>query len=175
MSVAVSVSRIPNTKRIKVMCPFHPAFPNRARLLGGTWMATQCFWHFDYRDEAKVRNMLRDIYGTDGTPTEEVTVRLKLAEWAGEDDGEVWVLGRRIVRRPSRDSAVRLGEGCVVVAGSFPSSGGSMKHPVLGRVNGVTIEVRDVPKHLIDSYEDGCFEIVDEEPVVLSNVAAVSP
>ncbi len=53
--------------RIAVTSPYHPNFPARARVLGGTWDAARRVWLFDLSDRERVRTLCSEIYGPDGT------------------------------------------------------------------------------------------------------------
>lgn len=127
--------------------PYDPTLPPLVRGIGGRWNAADKTWTFDARDEQRVRDLSRQVYGTDGqasldSPT--VTVRIEvpgtygIAEWR--------VAGRLIVRREHRDSPVAFGADVVLVTGGWPGNGGSMRSPRLGDAKpGTVVEVRDVP------------------------------
>lgn len=125
--------------------PYDPTFPKRARELGGDWKPDNKTWVFAARDEQRVRDLCREIYGTDGAPTPTVTARVDCAKTDTEFDRELRLLGRRLAYRPGRDTHVVLGDGVIVLAGGFPSCGGSVKNPRLEFEEGTVLEVRDVP------------------------------
>ena len=52
--------------RIAVTSPYHPNFPARARVLGGTWDPARRVWLFDLGDRERVRTLCSEIYGPDG-------------------------------------------------------------------------------------------------------------
>ena len=131
-----------------VASAYNQTFVTRARNLGGKWQESNAMWRFDPRDEERVRELLREIYGSvDDEPCVLRTVRLTLA--GDIDQKDVWCLGRQILRRPGRDAAVRLGS-CVVIigAGGFAASSGSANNPKVGPSTGVVLEVRNVPEPL---------------------------
>lgn len=132
-------------KAFWVYSPFHPDFPAAARGLGGKWSAEKSGWYFDARDEDAVRRLVRDLYGFDEYERPDlVQVVLHYPELYGEDLFEV---GRQLARRAARDYAVRLGDGVILLGGTFSRSGGSRNHPSLnGR--GIVLLVRDVPRAL---------------------------
>lgn len=134
---------------VSVSAPYVPQFPARAKAIGGKWSAGGKVWKFDSRDEVRVRELCREIYGTDGLTTEKlVTVRVNAT---GELGGsEYFKFGRQIARRPSRDTAVRLGDGVIIITGSFSPSGGSAKYPsIMGHSSDeVIFEIRDVPESM---------------------------
>ncbi|MFJ4418773.1 hypothetical protein [Streptomyces sp. NPDC088925] len=147
--------------KTSVHSPYHPDWPSQARDLGGKWRGGA--WVFDARDETRVRELARAVYGTDGSPDEDtVTVRLPAPHLTGEANRPVawWAFGREIAARFSRDERVRLGDGVVIVSGGFERGGGSVKYPSLNPKDGTVVEVRDVPRALVAGEEDA--EIVEE-------------
>jgi hypothetical protein len=137
--------------RVTVIAPYHPQFPASARQAGGRWDAAGKRWSFDARDEERVREICRSIYGTDGSvEAATVTIRYRVTDSA---DNPLWYAGRLIVERRGRDEAVRLGDGVVIIEGRFASSGGSMKYPRL-EPSDVVLEIRDVPAGLVTESDD---------------------
>ena len=158
-STIVSVTVSGN--RVVLTSPYNPALPAQAKRVGGRWDSVQHVWTFDTRDEDRVRELAREVYGTDGTPTRTVTVRATLGQYdlGGET---VYVCGRAVLRRARRDDPVRLGDGCVLLSGRFYASGGSVAHPEIGDPAGsdtVVVEIRDVPADLVT--ESDTLQIVD--------------
>lgn len=143
MTAAMQVRVERTGDAVILLAPYHPSLPERAKALGGRWNGRA--WQFDVRDEARVRELARSIYGTDGADNPElVTIRVTITGREAASQ-EFWLAGRLIARRPGRDLPVRLGDGVVVVEGAFPRRAGSAKHPELGG-EGVVLEVRDVPR-----------------------------
>lgn len=131
--------------------PYHPALPARAKALGGRWQAVTKVWAFDARDEQRVRDLARDIYGTDGADQPTATIRVKLHNRMEDPHSpSIYLAGHEIAHRPGRDMAVRLGAGVVIIEGRFASSAGSMRYPSLGDVAGIVVEVRDLPQSVAD-------------------------
>ena len=137
-------------ERLVVQAPFHPDLPAKSRDLGGRWDARQTAWTFDVRDEAAVREMLVSIFGTDGSPVETTTVLHQVTSTEAAAP-QLWLYGRKIAERLTRDSRVRLGEGVRYVNSgeTFPSRGGSTKYPALEGA-GIVLEIRDVPVTLVE-------------------------
>lgn len=141
--------------RVALCSPYNPALPPKAKLLGGRWDSVQRVWTFDARDESRVRELAKTVYGTDGAPdTRTVTVRVVLGPSTNGGDS-IYLFGREIASRPGRDLPVRLGNGVIVVDGHFPESGGSMKYPSIFGKNeaAVTVEIRDVPADVVTEGE----------------------
>ncbi|KLU62304.1 hypothetical protein CEB3_c13480 [Peptococcaceae bacterium CEB3] len=152
-----------NANKLTMQSPFHPDLPEKARALGGKFAQTEKVWVFDPRDEERVRELAREIYGTDGeTVVKTVAVRLHLDQFAFDED-KIWFGGRRVAVRMYRDSAVQLGEGVIILAGGFPRSGGSARYPMLNPETGTVLEVRDVPESLVKE-EDGVEIVADQTP-----------
>lgn len=142
---SISISIDQHDGRIAVTSPYHPDFPGAARAAGGRWDVAHKAWTFDARDESRVRSLLLEIYGTDGSvmTSDLVTIRTISACPYGQD----WYLaGRRLASRSGRDERVRLGEGVVIITGGFPARGGSAKRPDIDAESGTVLEVRDVPR-----------------------------
>jgi hypothetical protein len=122
----ISIVKIDDITGIKVVSvtPFNEEWNLRAKELAGRWNPKLKAWIFDSKEEERVRELARDIFGTDGSPVETVVVDYDL--WADYGGGnEIWLFGRKIVWRPRRDDAVKLGEGVILLSGGFPRSGGS--------------------------------------------------
>ncbi len=131
-----------------VYTPYHPDFPSAARDMGGQWRSPA--WVFDARDEKRVRDFCLDLFGTDGSPCELVTLRVTLSgsvcDRAGKET-EIYIGGRRCAWVfGNDDNRARLGYGVVLVEGRLFGSG-SRRNPNISWSDGTTVlEVRDVPR-----------------------------
>jgi hypothetical protein len=136
--------------RLAVTSPYNADFVADAKAMGGRWDSGHRQWTFDPRDEERLRELLRDIYGTDGSPTDQadlVTVRWNISRFGHtKGDNELFLAGRVVASRRFRDEAVRLGSNVVLISGGFAYSGGSTKYPALEPENDTVIEVRDIPR-----------------------------
>lgn len=157
---------------IRVVSPYLPAFVAAAKRLGGRWQAPA--WVFDVRDEPRVREICLQHYGTDGAPAAGPVVTLRVVFEAdyGEYNAPIRVAGREIAKALGRDSGATLGDGVVVLEGTF-TSGGSMKNwKTLVGSKGATILLRDVPAVWVDrlakDLPDGVVSVTveQEEPVI---------
>lgn len=144
-------------RTVTLSAPFDPAFPAKARKIGGRFdPAPLKVWRFDARDEQRVRALAREFWGTDGSDADEptVTVRVPLTPIYAWREQEYRLAGRRLAWRAGRDEQVRLADGVVVVAGEFPSRGGSVRNPSLGdygdKLEEIVLEVRDVPRSVAE-------------------------
>jgi hypothetical protein len=162
----IEITRTETT--LHVVTPFHPDFPRKAKALGGKWHADSKAWQFDARDEKRVRDALVAIYGTDGTPTELVTVLVRTgADFISANCKELYVAGRMIANRAGRDFPARLGEGVIQLGGlPFPEIGGSMKAPRLTWDSDIRVfELKDAPRLAAEqamSTYPSCIEITSE-------------
>lgn len=126
--------------------PYNPAFPAKARKLGGRWRAHDKTWVFDGRDEDRVRKACRDVYGTDGSDGDDVVdLRVTYAKEALGDRAAVYFAGREVARAYGRDSGAKLGEGVVQLEGRIGSSGSRQYWCTQIRAGSV-FELRDVPR-----------------------------
>ncbi|GAA2321802.1 hypothetical protein GCM10010149_88600 [Nonomuraea roseoviolacea subsp. roseoviolacea] len=163
----VSVKTVGKTLVVEV--PYHPDFAPKAKDIGGKWQGGDIY-HFDPRDEERVRALLQETFGTDGAATELVDVRFNISKYVGfRRFDAIWLFGRQIVRRPGRDMRVQYGPGVVLVEGGFPGSGGSRANPDLDPKEGTVVEVRDIPAGHTD-LGLACVEVIatatdDDAPV----------
>ena len=51
---------------ISVIAPYNTSFVTAAKRLAGKWNNADKAWVFDRRNESAVRNLLTEVYGTDG-------------------------------------------------------------------------------------------------------------
>jgi hypothetical protein len=63
--VPISIAELDG--RLVVTTPYHPDFPARARMLGGTWDGARRVWLFDVGEGERVKTLCREVYGTDGS------------------------------------------------------------------------------------------------------------
>jgi hypothetical protein len=129
--------------RLTVKSEYNTTFVDAAKSLGGKWSAP--YWVFDARDEQRVRNLCREIYGSDGLTADLVTLRIEWRREASADKAPVVVNGRVIARAFGRDSGAKQGDGVAVLAGGF-GSGGSVKNWCTTVRGGTIVLVRDFPR-----------------------------
>lgn len=134
--------------KIYTTTTYNATFIKKAKNLQGKWDGEH--WVFDEKVENLVREILKEIYGTDGECfTKKVTVELELDKYFTVDKQELKIGDLVIAIRRYRDSEVILKEGAIVVTGGFPSSGGSMKTPRLNAHKDTVIRV-EIPETLYD-------------------------
>lgn len=135
--------------KICVSSPYNPDLPKPARALGGKWNPTKNAWCFDRRDESRVEELYRRIYGewdtNDVPPADAVTCRVKLLKDIRVVHGGIFFAGRQIARATGRDSGATLASGVILIAGKGFASGGSVKNWATTGEEGTVFELRDVP------------------------------
>lgn len=151
-------------KSVSVKAPYHPTFVSRVKKLNGKWDGKA--WAVDLRDEQALRDLCRVIYGTDGDD-KPALVDIRVAITSSES--VVFDYGRMLCERRGRDERVKLGDGVVIVEGSFAGSGGSRANPsLINDDRTVILEVRDVPEGLVD---DDC-TVVRRHPTAIEQAQA---
>jgi hypothetical protein len=148
-------------RRLKMLSPYNPDLPARARELGGSWDSTAQAWYFDPRDEERVRALALAIYGSDGSgaPVATMDLRVDLDALPRTDYPRyqpLWLGGRCVVERRDRDRHVILGDGVVTISGGFTPRGGSRANPSWDADTGTVLEVRDVPVPLGEAAIAAC-------------------
>lgn len=128
---------------VKLSAPYHPDLPARCRALRGHYDPPARTWTFAGSRETEVRQALLDVYGTDGSPTDTVDVRVDLdgACPGQRSTTQLFVLGRLVARRRDADAEVQLGDGVQIVSGGFADRG----EPV-GWHPGTVVELSGVPR-----------------------------
>ena len=143
-------------KQIRVASPYNPDLPEAARKLGGKWQSTSREWVFDLRDEARVAELYRSVYGQwdEGElPADAVTVRVRLFQgWYRRHSG-LFFAGRELAHATGRDSGARQAEGVIVLEGEF-TSGGSVKNWTTCAEAGTVFELRDVSAAKVQEEQD---------------------
>lgn len=153
----MKVTRTEN--QIKVESAYNPSLPNPAKKLGGKWNPAEKVWVFDLRDENRVAELYRNIYGefpADGVtaPAETVTIRVTVDDgsWGWEETrGGLFLFGRQVAYASGRDSGARLGGGVVVISGKGFGSGGSVKNWRTICEPNTVFEIRDIPKAALNN------------------------
>lgn len=112
--------------KIVVSGPYSESNNARYRSLGGKFSGGN--WVLP--DNDSVRAALAEMYGTKSDPVE-VLVPLEKAE--GRDILQIG--GYVLAQRRGRDWRVQMPDGVSLASGSFPASGGSMKHPMVNASN----------------------------------------
>jgi hypothetical protein len=136
-----------------ILCrtPYHPAFVEQARRLGGRWSPASRAWIFDCRDRDRVEALCREVYGTAGEDDcDLVSVRIRARTDLYGAQEAVYFAGRVVAQARGRDSGARLGQGVVQIAGDQPRSGGSARYWHTIVFAGSEFELRDLPRPAVE-------------------------
>lgn len=124
--------------KIFTSTPYNALFVKKAKMLDGIWQAPH--WVFDEKVEEQVKELLVEVYGTDGGPTMLQSVNIYLDEFP-YDGKIVWAENIILAQRRFRDKPPVMYPGCLVVEGGFKDSGGSVKNPRLEAEEGTVLRV----------------------------------
>lgn len=139
-----------------ISSPYNPDFVKGIHSIGSAkWHAATKEWQVPIDSLEDAKQVLRDVYGTDGSENSEPKVTVKLTIDDNVDLGDIQsidnelvmtLFGREIMSARGRDSGVKVAEG-VTVKGNY-KSGGSMKYPTIEFGKGTEIIVYNVPESL---------------------------
>jgi len=156
---------------VYVQSPYESKFVKQAKQINGKWSAP--YWVFPAENENLVRNLCREVYGTDGTVEPTTTILVTLSEVGRHEDDRLMVGPIEVLRKWNRDSAPKLGENCTVVQGKLLSSGGSRNNPRITYTDDCVIRVKNVPQSVAESLiTDSAYRIdesVISEKISLTN------
>lgn len=155
--------------KVLLRTEYNPDVVTEARKLNGKWDSVSKVWAFDLRDIDRVKQALREIFGTDGDDTPD-TVDVKVfmdnvpsRAYTSNYGHAVFALGRQLAHRKYHDSRVILGDNVTILEGGFADAGGTRREPRLIEQKGTILLVRDVPRKIVDKDElwcERCYEIV---------------
>ncbi|QLI95442.1 hypothetical protein H0G69_10565 (plasmid) [Limosilactobacillus mucosae] len=139
-----------------ISSPYNPEFVKEIHSIGSAkWHAATKEWQVPVESLEDAKQVLRDVYGTDGSENNEPKVTVKLTIDDDVDLGDIQsidnelvmtLFGREIMSARGRDSGVKVADG-VTVKGKY-KSGGSMKYPTIEFGKGTEIIVYNVPESL---------------------------
>ena len=133
---------------IFVESPYNTLFVAEARRLYGRWREGK--WWFDLYRQDRVREVLREIYGTDGdSPPDTVTVRVTWERGAEAVWDGIVIAGRHVATAHQMGEGVTLGDGVELESGLFYGSADGKNWSTRVRF-GTTILMRDFPRGLVD-------------------------
>ena len=161
--------------KVCVVAPYNQEFPRAARALSGKWNRAARRWEFTAADINEVKVLVRRYYGCTG---DEVTQDVEVSPPADTN----WrkraltlpIIDREVLYRPGRDLPVAPGEGVLVLAGEFKSTGGSARYPAIEKPHSdVRLRIKDVPAHVITAMreEKRIFYEEESENRVLEQIA----
>ncbi len=163
---------IENTgSEVIVKAEYNSIFVQKAKAYRGKWQAPH--WVFDVRDEQRIRDLCKDVYGSDGVTSETVTLRIEWRRATYVNCGAFFVHGRKIAGVREGIPPARLGHGIILLEGGF-DSGGSRKNWETTVEAGTVVLVRDFPagraKELIEEQteEDTRFYSIEDEATTIT-------
>ena len=139
----MTVEIVVEGESVRATAPFDAGFVKGARALAGNWEGDA--WRFPASQEGRVRELCRMVYGTDGSPVETVTLRVRVTRDIRIQRDSFRLCGRVIAWATGRDSGARLGDGIVHLAGGI-GSGGSRQYWTTEVGAGAEFEMLDLPR-----------------------------
>lgn len=139
---------------IYTITDFSYPFIKKARNLNGKWTGSE--WAFKLENKEFVLEALRDVFGEDGSEdVERVDVLIDLEKYVEErytrsisDDIEIFNVS--VIRRPGRDSRVKMLDYCILTKGEFDNSGGSRVNPRIGNIEGIELKLSNIPRLIVE-------------------------
>jgi hypothetical protein len=147
--------------KIALKSPYHPDAPRRCKDAGGKWDKTEQAWVFDARSRQIVEKLAMDIYGYAPGGSEHLVSIQVAADDLRAEGKDLFFCERIVATRFARDKAVVMPDNVVLVSGSWWASGGSVKNPRVEWKSGTVLEIRDIPRILLDAFS-GDYTIVGE-------------
>ena len=133
--------------QLSCVSPYNAEFVTAARQLAGKWRASA--WWFPATQEERLRRLCREVYGTDGSPVERVTLRVSLPDGLRAQTASISIAGRMVARAQGRDTGAQLGDGVVITAGAV-ASGGSRQYWETIIEPETELEILDVPRPMAE-------------------------
>ena len=147
--------------KFTVEAPYNAEFVKRAKLIRGRWDGRNKVWSFPEECADVVREVLRSVYGEDGSECARVNVRVDIS---GIDGEEITFCGWSICRRIYRDSPVKMADGVALISGGFGVSGGSRANPRCNPEPGTAVIIYGVPMPKAEEMEEAGAEIIQPAP-----------
>lgn len=100
---------------LKIYAPYNRNFIHKIKQLGAEWDSNGRTWVIPDEREKQARDALIKYFGTDGTKSDTVTVRISVAEdIKGNLTDNFNLFGRSIVTASGRDSGGKVNKGCMI-------------------------------------------------------------
>ena len=127
MSTKVKVYVSTEDNKLHVFAPFLQKFVVEAKKFGGIWSRTSKEWIFDTRDEEYIKKACFDLFGSDGSSSKLVDIKITFLKGVLNYQDAVYICNRQIAYATGRDSGAKIGEGVKLLTGEI-DSGGSTKN-----------------------------------------------
>jgi hypothetical protein len=135
--------------KISVRSPYNSLFVERAKRLKGKFLAGA--WDFDIRDDERVIDLCRDVYGTDGITSDTCTIRISIPNGDRRKCSDISIHGFTLVKIREWPFRVRQADGVIVLEGGFSSEGTSEKWETIAE-KGTVILFRNFPRRAAEKY-----------------------
>jgi hypothetical protein len=141
--MSVSDVEIVIDDEVTVRAPYNNHFVYAAKKLGGRWDSES--WRFDRRDADAVKKLCLEWYGTDGTITDQCTLRVTYDEMVATRNETISICGRSIVRS-TENVDTHWCDGVICLGGGFGGEIRGGKYDKIYIVSGTVLLVRDFPR-----------------------------
>lgn len=157
--------------KLQILSPYNRDFIRRVKQIGGKW--SRPYWTVPAKREAQARELLIDVFGTDGADEATVTIRIDLAEYYQVADlVDTLIVGPiEILNKMNRDVAPTLNEDAAIITGELLSRGGSRNNPRIEWTEGTVIECDGIPAGVAATYAADYPDAVE----IVGEVAPATP
>lgn len=138
--------------KLHVTSPYSSTFVAKARKLGGKWDNDAKAWVFDALAEGPLRETLIDCYGTDGSPEQQIALKIKAKGELSEWRGAVTFGGIPVATAWGRDSGAKVCDGVILSSGKI-TSGGSVANWRTYVSDGAEFILTSIPKSIFERKE----------------------
>lgn len=163
--MTVKIKRGSPSGDLYVESPYDGDFIRRVKQIGGTWHRPD--WRVPAAAEEQLRALLWEIYGTDGTHKEEVTLHVHLDHAVPGRQKTLRIGPVVALEKMDRDRAPKVGPGCMMIVGELYDYGGSRANPHITHSEGAVLRVAGVPADLgrkLAEEDPDAYEIEIPEP-----------
>ena len=137
-----------NDKILSVKVEKNIEFISKAKTLGGKWSFITKSWDFDVRNEVLIRQVVLDIFGTDGHfSPEKVSIRAAFKSQV-KSKGPITLGGKIIAVASGNSGTPKLGPNVILESGSFESGGSYANWKTLS-IDAVVL-IHDFPKNVAE-------------------------
>ena len=144
----ISVKKVDD--KLHVTSPYNSTFVAKARKLGGKWKDNE--WVFDVLAEEPLKAALIDCYGTDGSPEQQIALKIKAKGELSEWRGAVTFGGIPVATAWGRDSGAEVCDGVILSSGKI-TSGGSVANWRTYVADGSEFILTSIPKSVFERKE----------------------
>jgi hypothetical protein len=144
---SVTISR--TATKISVRSPYNSLFVEGAKKLKGKFKDK--IWTFDIRDDERVINLCRDVYGSDGITSDTCTIRISMPNGMIQRYSDISIHGITLAKAREWPFRAKTADGVILLEGGFSSEGDSKRWETVAE-KGTVILLRDFPRHAAEKY-----------------------